>query len=454
MEAGAHWLARRVVSTMTRLARWLSALVPPAVVLALSKVHAAWVADPPYDFTGSFRFGWAIGYGCLLVVTSYAVGLPDLPRSVRSAAASAAASVTIAAAGVSAVQLVVGDALLPRFVVFGSALALVPASSLVSLVARRADDGASRRERILFVGGRGEAQSLADDLDGPLERPGHLVATMTTDEARARPGAVPLLDAIESGRISLLVLDVAAQGDESIVAQAADAHAAGVRFRTLSLFYEEWLGKLPVSELERISLLFDVGEIHRARYARAKRVADLVAGAVGVLALVVLAPVVLVGNLVGNRGPLVFRQQRVGRSGVPFTIFKFRTMTPGGNGDWTRPDDPRITSFGRLLRRSHVDELPQAWNLLRGDLSLVGPRPEQPRYVTELTDKLPFYSVRHLVRPGITGWAQIKYGYASDERDALQKLQYEFFYLRRQGLSLDARIAVRTIRSLAGGDGR
>ncbi|MCZ7630136.1 MAG: sugar transferase [Microthrixaceae bacterium] len=112
-----------------------------------------------------------------------------------------------------------------------------------------------------------------------------------------------------------------------------------------------------------------------------------------------------------------------------------------------------MTPFGRLLRHSHLDELPQLVNILRGDLSIVGPRPEQPHYVEELSEKLAFYDMRHLVRPGLTGWAQVKYGYAGDERDALEKLQYEFFYLRHQDLVFDQRIVLRTLRAMIGGRG-
>jgi lipopolysaccharide/colanic/teichoic acid biosynthesis glycosyltransferase len=129
-------------------------------------------------------------------------------------------------------------------------------------------------------------------------------------------------------------------------------------------------------------------------------------------------------------------------------------MAPDGpTTRWTELDDPRVTPFGRFLRRTHVDELPQVLGILRGDLSVVGPRPEQPEYVEELVTKLPFYDLRHLVRPGLTGWAQVKYGYAGDDRGALEKLQYEFFYLRHQGLALDGRIVVRTLRSVVGGAG-
>jgi lipopolysaccharide/colanic/teichoic acid biosynthesis glycosyltransferase len=226
----------------------------------------------------------------------------------------------------------------------------------------------------------------------------------------------------------------------------------------LSLFYEEWLGKLPVSELERVSLFFDIGELHRARYGRAKRVLDFGLGLAGLVPLALCVPVVVVGNLLGNRGPLFYRQDRVGRFDSRFSILKFRTMVAGADGgqpiEWTTEDDPRITSFGRVLRRTHLDELPQVVNILKGDLSVVGPRPEQPHYVAELEEKLPFYALRHLVRPGLTGWAQVIYGYAGDETDALEKLQYEFFYLRHQGIGLDLRIVGRTIRSVLGSQGR
>jgi lipopolysaccharide/colanic/teichoic acid biosynthesis glycosyltransferase len=242
------------------------------------------------------------------------------------------------------------------------------------------------------------------------------------------------------------------------VSQAASLHESGIRLRTLSLFYEEWLGKLPVSELERVSLMFDIGEIHRARYGRVKRLLDVAIASVGLLGLAAVTPFVALVNPLGNRGPLLYRQPRVGKLGAPFEIIKFRTMRPDADGgarnEWTTEDDPRITPFGRVLRSTHLDELPQVLNILRGELAVVGPRPEQPAYVDELTEKLPFYSMRHLVRPGLTGWAQVKYGYAGDERDALEKLQYEFYYLRRQGVGLDLRIVGRTLRTVTGHHGR
>jgi lipopolysaccharide/colanic/teichoic acid biosynthesis glycosyltransferase len=190
-----------------------------------------------------------------------------------------------------------------------------------------------------------------------------------------------------------------------------------------------------------------------------KRLMDVLCGGLGVVAFVAAVPVVLAGNALANRGPLFFVQTRIGKNGRPIQILKFRTMRPatGGDGEaavWTGQGDPRVTPFGRILRVMHLDELPQMLNIVRGDLSLVGPRPEQPHYVAELVDKLPFYDLRHLVRPGLTGWAQVKYGYAGDERDALEKLQYDFYYLRHQGLALDGRIVGRTLRAVLRGEGR
>jgi lipopolysaccharide/colanic/teichoic acid biosynthesis glycosyltransferase len=225
----------------------------------------------------------------------------------------------------------------------------------------------------------------------------------------------------------------------------------------LSQFYEDWLGKLPIGELERVSLMFDIGEVHGARYAQVKRLVDIACGVLGTLTLLPVVVFVACGNLLGNRGPLFFRQARVGRDGRVFTILKFRTMRePKGDpvNEWTSENDPRITPFGRFLRRSHLDELPQVLNIVRGDLAVVGPRPEQPRYVDELRSKIPFYDIRLLVRPGLTGWAQVKFGYAGDERDALEKLQYDFWYLRHQTLLIDLRIMGRTLRELAGRGGR
>ena len=420
-----------------------------ATVLGLSKIHARYVADPPYSFTGSFRFAWAIAYIVMLGVAAYGVGLPDLPRSVRAAVGSALIAVVVPVLGISSFQLFGGDALLPRFVVFGAALLLVPWYLLCTAYARGGRARAEDREQVVAVSNPGEAEVLRHDLENEPERPALVAAVVNPASFGERGGASgrELIDVVVAHHASVVVLTRDALADERIVAQAAVLHERGVRIRTMSLFYEQWLGKLPLSELERVSLLFDIGEVHRSRYGRFKRLLDVAVAAIGMVVFAVAVPFVLLGNLIGNRGPLFYIQTRVGKNGDAFQILKFRTMTPVAEGqehrtEWTSEADPRITRFGKVLRTSHLDELPQMVNIMRGELSIVGPRPEQPHYVAELAEKLPFYELRHLVRPGLTGWAQVKYGYASDEDDAMEKLQYEFFYLRHQTMSLDLRIIV------------
>lgn len=424
------------------------------IVVALGIAHAH-VADPSYEFGGS-RLQWAIGYATTLSIAAYSVGLPDVPRLPRQVFAAALGASITGAIGISLLQLGVGVAVLPRFVVFGGLILTVPwfvaASQVITWGRRRVD----KRDRILVVAGTEAAAQLIAELDGSPERP-VLAGTAEPGEMRPRPdSASPLISLANNTSATIVVLDRVAQMDQTIVDQAALLHESGVRIRTLSLFYEQWLNRLPVSELERVSLMFDIGEVHRERYSRRKRLLDIVVVAVSLPVLLTITPLVLFGNLLANRGPLFFSQDRVGKAGERFRIFKFRTMIEQQEsaGTWTTDGDPRVTPWGRFLRQTHIDELPQLWNIAKGELSLMGPRPEQPHYVAQLSRKLPFYNLRHLVQPGLTGWAQVNQGYASSDVDALEKLQYEFWYLRHQSLAMDLRIIARTGRVVLQGQGR
>ncbi len=438
---------------MRRLARLFLYLGTAALVLGLSDLHATAIGH--YSPTSTTRLEWALAYIAILCVAAYAVGLPDLPRNAYNALGLAVGANLAAALCISVVQLALGVAILPRFVVFWTATMLVPAYALCAFVAAQGRRDQRRRDRVLAVLTEDETASFSADLRESERRCSLARVIRHEDVTMTETRREPLMEAFAEVDASILVLDRVAQADESIVAQAAELHSRGVRIRTLSLFYDEWLGKLPLSELERVALMFDIGELHRLRYGRVKHLVDGLTAVIGLLLLLLILPLVIVANAFGNRGPLLFRQPRVGKGGKEFKILKLRTMRPdSGDGRWTADQDVRITPVGRWLRKTHLDELPQVINILRGEVAIVGPRPEQPQYVRTLTEKIPFYDLRHLIRPGLTGWAQLNYHYGGTELDALQKLQYEFYYLRHQSLALDLRIIVRTLREVVGLGGR
>ena len=438
------------VNSRARIARLVLIIGIPAIIFGLYALHASVVAVPTYDFISKAQFGWAALYAALLYLSAHALGLPDLAKNAQSGAWLGATAALLGAASISLVQFVLGSGLLPRFVVLGSAVLMVPLSAGAARIANGV--GRLPKTRVLVVAAEADLAVFAADVRRDSERPAIVVASLTPVEAGERGEA--MCERAAQVQATVVVLSAAALLDEAVVAQARALHAAGVRIRTVTQFYEQWLGKVPLSELEETSLLMDIGEVHEA-YGRTKRVADVVGALALSVVLLIITPVVAVANLRGNKGPLFFTQQRVGRNGVPFRMVKFRTMVPhNGIGTWTAVDDPRVTPVGRLLRVTHLDELPQVINVLRGDLSLVGPRPEQPAYVAELTRAVPYYATRHLVRPGITGWAQVRYDYGASEQDAVEKLQFDFYYLRNQSLTLDVLCLVRTLRSVTRGAGR
>ena len=349
-------------------------------------------------------------------------------------------------------QIVVGQPLIPRLVIVVSAPCYLILFLVCGAIRRRSWGAAAEEVGVLAILDELETAEFVADLGGPMQRAARLRKVAGLDELNS-PG--DLAELVRTSGATLLVLDRSALDDDDLLEEAAQLHATGLRVRGVLAFYEEWIGKIPHRELGQAALMFDIAEIHRPAYRRGSRLLDVVLTAMALVPLALVTPFVLLGNLIGNRGPLLYRQSRVGRDGVEFQMLKFRSMRPGAsNGEWTTTSDDRITRFGRLLRVSHLDELPQVINILRGDLSLVGPRPEQPHYVELLSSKIPFYQLRHLVRPGLTGWAQVNYPYGADEADALEKLQYEFWYLRHQSLALDVRIIGRTLRHVLGFMGR
>jgi lipopolysaccharide/colanic/teichoic acid biosynthesis glycosyltransferase len=176
---------------------------------------------------------------------------------------------------------------------------------------------------------------------------------------------------------------------------------------------------------------------------------DISLSLIGLLGLLLLLPFIALAMMLDSPGTLFFRQERVGKGGRSFSIIKFRTMVPDAEKltgpKWATEDDPRVTRVGRFLRKSRLDELPQLINVLRGEMSLVGPRPERPHFVEQLSRSIPFYRTRNVIKPGVTGWAQVRYAYGNSVTDSLVKLQYDLYYIRHQNLVLDMLIIIRTV---------
>jgi sugar transferase (PEP-CTERM system associated) len=214
---------------------------------------------------------------------------------------------------------------------------------------------------------------------------------------------------------------------------------------------EKISGKIEVAHLCPSWIIFAEGfRVSHSRVVR--RLVDLVACLSGLLLSAPLLPFVIVAIKLDSAGPVLYRQQRVGRMGQCFFCYKFRTMRADAEADlgptWANDDDPRITRVGKFLRLTRLDEIPQLWCVLKGDMALVGPRPERPEFVEWLSKEIPYYSTRHVVRPGITGWAQVRYKYGNTVEDAREKLQYDLFYIKNASLGLDLLIMFQTIKTV------
>ncbi len=243
--------------------------------------------------------------------------------------------------------------------------------------------------------------------------------------------------------------------ESSAAANAIYRYAAsGIDVTSGAAFYELIFRKLPIAELEPAWFLGQIAN-RRGTYDFFRGPTEkILALALGTITLPILILIAILIKLT-SRGPIIFRQTRVGKFGRPFTLYKFRSMianAPDGSAEgdtgavWKTANDPRMTAVGRVIERSHLDELPQLWNIVRGDASFVGPRPERPKFVEELAKKIPYYDLRHLVKPGIAGWAQLNYGYGASVEDAYEKLQYDLWYLKNRSFLLDAEIVTKTIK--------
>ena len=318
----------------------------------------------------------------------------------------------------------------------------------------------SPRERLVIVGASSAAVVLASELTERRYALGlEIVGFVTAGVGRPSAGAFKVLGDIadipaivQQHKVDRVVVSLADARGSLPMDQLLDMKMRGVTFDYLASVYEQYTGKIAVENLRPSWLIFSAGFRTTPRLVGLKRMLDIVIALVG---LVVTAPVMLLVALavkLTSPGPALYHQQRVGERGRVFTVHKFRSMKVDAEATsgavWSREGDTRTTSVGRFLRAARLDELPQLWNILLGDMSLVGPRPERPEFVQQLTELIPYYGQRHVVKPGLTGWAQVRYAYGSSVEDAMEKLQYDLFYIKNMSLALDLLIVLSTIKTV------
>lgn len=315
------------------------------------------------------------------------------------------------------------------------------------------------RMSVLVIGTDELATGLAEEMRRAPRSPFDLVGRVGADQSKEPPGEIPWLGGlpelaavVEAQRPDIVVLT-----DEQtygvVVDKLLDVSGAGFRIAGLASFFEYAFGRVP---LPHLTPAWFMGVLHLRQhvYARwSKRAFDILVASIGLLLLTPLLPVVAV-FVWRTHGPAIYRQTRLGEGGRPFTVYKFRTMVcdaeAPGRPQWATGCDQRVTRIGSFLRRTHLDEVPQLWNVLKGEMSMVGPRPERPEFVAMLEASMPLWSRRLLIKPGITGWAQICCGYAADCEASADKLSYDLWYIRHRNLAVDVAVCLKTAGLVVG----
>ncbi|MBL8484263.1 MAG: TIGR03013 family PEP-CTERM/XrtA system glycosyltransferase [Rhodocyclaceae bacterium] len=362
--------------------------------------------------------------------------------------------------------------LLPEVGSYESVLGVTTCFALGSVLVLRAatyarsTDGSIFASRVLVVGTGTDAAAVRDAIEN--SRSGsHCIAAFFPVESDGDV-SVPQ-DMVIRSRASIMDLVRRFEIDEIVVAvrerrggvlpmqQLLECKLAGVRVTDLSTFFERMYGQVRVESLRASWLIY--GEGFRQGWARSfvKRSFDVV---VSLALLLITMPIIALTALlivIESGFPLIYRQERVGKGGRTFEVLKFRSMRTDAEADgkprWAGSNDSRVTRIGKFIRRTRIDELPQIVNVLKGDMSFVGPRPERPFFVDQLSGQIPYYMTRHSVKPGITGWAQVRYAYGASVDDAFQKLQYDLYYVKNHSLFLDILILFQTVRVVISGDG-
>ncbi|MBI2221861.1 MAG: TIGR03013 family PEP-CTERM/XrtA system glycosyltransferase [Acidobacteria bacterium] len=393
---------------------------------------------------------------CLYYNDFYDLTVVHTPRElvVRLFQAAGAASILLAAVYLAAPGLMIGSG------IFVSALTVFLVAILAwRLLFNRVTTLRGMEERVLILGTGQSARIVARQILAQRDFGYRVVGFIADDAARigeriVNPGIVgtpvdiPRL--ITSERIDRVVIGLSDRRGKLPVDELLQAKLAGVRIEDVTTIYERLTGKILVEDVRPSWLIFGDG-FRVSRWTRAvKRTLDVTMAFLMVVAGAPSIALTAVAVWLEDGSPVLYSQERVGEHGRIFRVYKFRSMRKdaesAGTPIWAKADDDRVTRVGRFIRKARLDELPQLWNVLRGDMSFVGPRPERPFFVEQLAQQIPFYQQRHAVKPGLTGWAQVKYRYGASLEDAIEKLRYDLYYIKHLSLAFDITIIFDTVK--------
>jgi len=437
-------------------------LVNSMLVIALG----LWNNIPPSATVLSANYKWFVTLSLLWYIIGQTL---DLYSPVRAASTTAIVISTSVAGLLTGLIYVAIPWLTPplqrRFYIFGFVgLTILAITLWRALYARLLAQSAFER-RVLIVGNGKISERLADELNAaaraeranPLRGTGYhilgFVNTLPVGQKKVLDPAHSLIRLIRKVGIDEVLVSEDAPLSPTLHEALLDCRELGIPVTPLAEVYARLTNRLPIDYASH-NLRLIVGrddDLGYRLYCAVKYVIDILLALVGIAVIGVLIPFVAVVNALTSPGPLFYRQQRVGRAGQPFAVIKFRTMQPNAETDgavWASDHDDRVTPLGKWMRRMHIDELPQVINILRGEMSVVGPRPERPQFVGEISRVLPIYRARHAVKPGITGWAQIHYPYGDSLEDARIKLEYDLYYIQNASLALDLLIMLQTIPTM------
>ena len=394
---------------------------------------------------------------------------PHVASSGRRTTRGIALAAFIGLAVYSLVFIVKQDTNLPRigvgaFLLFASILTL-----FWRIIFIRLYKSTGQRRRALLIGAGRAGQTLADVYQSSGTRSFNLIGYVDDDSAkvgkricglRVMGSSLHLLNLIEVYQISDLVIAINGEIQGATFQTILDAQERGVEVTRMPILYEEMTGRVPVHHLESDWIIRSfVDGLHVSGfYELTKRLFDILGGLIGILVFAITFPFLALAVLMDSGLPIFYSQPRLGRGGRVFNIYKYRSMRQDAEADGeartTIENDPRVTRVGNFLRKTRLDELPQFWNVLRGEMSLVGPRAERPELVAEYQKQVPFYRARLLVKPGLTGWAQINYGYVASVTETSVKIEYDLYYIKHRTFGMDFQIILRTIGTVLRRTGR